>query len=69
MSNRIGTFQVTDDFDRIERARETLAFCEALVAVLTEDDSFAMAELLRVTRMRRTALAILHEHSAWTDWT
>ena len=68
MNNRISTCRSLRDYERIQHARDTIDFCQAMLQILAQTGDVDDAELIALKAMQRPALAIVLEYSAWTDW-
>ena len=56
------------DHEHIERARDTVMFCQAILQILDQAGDLAEADVMELKNMQRPAIAILQEYCAWNDW-
>jgi hypothetical protein len=61
MCNRVNRYYVNEPASDIRRARETMAFCSALIRIGDPGD-FASWELDTIRTMQAAALAILNKY-------
>jgi hypothetical protein len=69
VNNRISTYRSQRDQEHIQRARETIAFCQAMLQILAQSGGVDDADVSALKTMQRGALTIVLEHRAWIDWT
>lgn len=68
MPRRFNFEPPADREERIERARDTLGFCEAMYQIHVQTGDTWGAELLVLKAMQRAALAVFQEDCRGWDW-
>jgi len=68
MSNRLNSHPPIDREERVQRARDTLGFCEAMYQIHAQTGDSWGTELLVLKAMQRAALAVFQEDCDRWDW-
>jgi transcriptional regulator len=65
--NRINVSLEKGSHDHVERARDTLEFCQAISQIFSQDVQIDTRGLMIMKRLQRQAIAIVVEHDAWSN--
>jgi hypothetical protein len=68
MVSRFNFYPRANRDERIERARDTLGFCEAIYQIHSQTGDAWGTELLVLKAMQRAALAVFQENYDRWDW-
>jgi len=66
MTNRISTYLSDDPHERVERALETVEFCNCMARIITESGD-GQRELDSIILFRWSALAIMRQEGRYGD--
>ena len=68
MASRFKFYPSADRNERIERAHDTISFCEAIYRIHAQAGNAWATELLVLQAMRRAAVSALQEDCGQSDW-